>query len=134
MYKLLCGSICGSTEFIVSDWTEWSFCQEEERDSSDEEWDIAYAAMDPVAQLGWGHRRMVSAGGEDMVRDVFVAADAVHAAAMSAMDANKENDDHSGDNGLDGVGESAPMTVEGSVEADDGDFLEMEGMSGEYEK
>ena len=47
--------------------------------------------MDPVAQIGWANP---SGGapefGPRLVRDVFVAADAMHVNAMSSMDANSE--------------------------------------------
>lgn len=63
------------------------------RDSSDEEWDVAYAALDPIAQMGWGNRRQEANGVDvDLVRDVFVAADEMHDNAMSTMDGNTQVD------------------------------------------
>ena len=65
--------------------------QGEARDSSDEEWDAAYAAMDPIQQFGWRNRAPETFGvGANLVRDVFVAADEVHSNAMSVMDGNAE--------------------------------------------
>ena len=64
--------------------------QGEERDSSDEEWETAYAAMDPASQLGWRNRRgPIEGPGERLMRDIFEAADAVHSAAMSHMDGSR---------------------------------------------
>lgn len=64
--------------------------QGEDRDSSDEEWAAAYAAMDPIAQLGWRNRRGVGEGPADrLMRDVFDAADVVHEDAMSEMVASR---------------------------------------------
>ena len=58
--------------------------QGKERDSSDEEWENDYAAMDPILQLGWGNRRGVVKGPTtELVADVFVAADMLHLEAMS---------------------------------------------------
>lgn len=63
--------------------------QGEDRDSSDEEWEAAYAALDPIAQLGWRHHHdSASAVGAHLVRDVFVAADEMHNNAMSEMEGN----------------------------------------------
>ena len=60
--------------------------QGEDRDSSDEEWADAYARMDPISQLGWRNRRGDPPGpAEQLLRDVFEAADDVHLAAMSEM-------------------------------------------------
>ena len=57
--------------------------QNAERDSSDEEWDDAYAAMDPIAQYGWGTPgNALGDGTARLVRDVFVAGDMVHEAAL----------------------------------------------------
>ena len=68
--------------------------QGEERDSSDEEWEAAYAALDPLAQIGWGNRRAEAvAVGANLVRDVFVAADEMHDIAMSEMDGNTVMDE-----------------------------------------
>ena len=64
-------------------------CQGLERDNSDEEWEAAFAALDPIAQIGFLNRRGRVAGvGEHLVRDVFVAADTMHDNAMSEMDGN----------------------------------------------
>ena len=69
--------------------TQTYLCQGEERDSSDDEWDIAYAAMDPRSQLGWGNTHVeVEGPAAQLVRDVFVAADAMHDDAMSHMGGN----------------------------------------------
>ena len=58
--------------------------QGEERDSSDEEWAAAYVTMDPLLQLGWRNRRVgVEGPAEQLLRDVFDAADALHSDAMS---------------------------------------------------
>lgn len=67
--------------------------QGEDRDSSDEEWDAAYADLDPIAQLGWGHPQDNdrTVGGH-LLRDVFVAADAMHDNAMSEMEENTLSD------------------------------------------
>jgi hypothetical protein len=63
--------------------------QGEERDSSDEEWDADYAAMDPISQLGWGHKEVeVEGPAAQLVRDAFVASDAIHDVAMSHMGGN----------------------------------------------
>lgn len=60
-------------------------------DSSDEEWEAAYAALDPKDQIGWGNRRgQVAEVGANLVRDVFTAADQLHENAMSEMDGNSE--------------------------------------------
>ena len=111
-----------------------SLWQGEERDSSDEEWDNAYAAMDPAAQMGWGKRsgHSANAGSSEMVRDVFQAADVVHEEAMEAMDDNNvQQGDESVRNADDVAGETTPMTYEGSVESEGGGFGEMEGVEGE---
>jgi hypothetical protein len=68
-------------------------CQGLPRDSSDEEWEAAYASLDPVAQIGW--RNLPGEGhevGELLVRDVFEAADVMHDNAMSEMEGNTEVD------------------------------------------
>ena len=60
--------------------------QGEDRDSSDEEWAAAYASMDQISQLGWRNRRVgVDGPAEQLLRDVFEAADALHSDAMSEM-------------------------------------------------
>ena len=84
-------------------------------DSSDEEWANAYAAMDPVSQLGWGNRGMEVEGPTAMlVRDVFIAADVLHADAMSQMGGNTENGDESSDN-MEGSMEEHRMQSTGST-------------------
>lgn len=66
-----------------------SLWQDDERDSSDKEWDIAYAAMDLIAQLGWGNQRgEVEGPAAQLVRDVFVAANLLHKDAMSQIGGN----------------------------------------------
>lgn len=66
--------------------------QGEDIDSSDEEWAAAYAAMDRIAQLGWRNRRIGGDGpAEHLLRDVFQAADAVHADAMSEMEGSRQS-------------------------------------------
>lgn len=70
--------------------------QGEERDSSDEEWGNAYAAMDPASQLGWRHRRCAVEGpAEELMRDIMQTADVVHSAAMSDMVGSTNNDNGS---------------------------------------
>ena len=60
--------------------------QGEEQDNSDEEWENEYAAMDPILQLGGGNRRGVVEGlADELVADVFVAADMLHSKAMSQI-------------------------------------------------
>lgn len=68
--------------------------QGEDRDTSDEEWEAAYAALDPLEQIGFGNRRVgdTTAGG-NLVRDILAAADAVHDNAMSEMDGNTVMDE-----------------------------------------
>ena len=79
--------------------------QGEDRDSSDEEWDAAYAALDPREQMGWGNRRSEpTAVGANLVRDVLAAADELHENAMSEMDANTVVDEEIR---LDGAGDAA---------------------------
>lgn len=68
--------------------------QGEERDSSDEEWAAAYTSMDPISQLGWRNRRSgVEGAAEQLLRDVFGAADALHSDAMSEMGVSRHNDE-----------------------------------------
>lgn len=77
------GNIC--PVFMVGKW----YWQGEERDSSDEEWDSAYAAMDPISRLQSLHQNVDVAGPPDVpVRDVFVQSDAIHDAAMAEIAAN----------------------------------------------
>lgn len=76
---------------IVLRVTEFIMWQGEPKDSSDEEWEAAYAAMDPVAQIGWGnHAREGHQVGQQLVRDVFEAADEMHDNAMFEMEGNTE--------------------------------------------
>ena len=104
--------------------------QGEERDSSDEEWDSAYAAMDPIAQLGLGNRRVPARGGEELVRDVFAAADALHDEAMSEMAGNTQDNDAISGNGHAAAVDVSPMSPEGSVAAGGSGDADMEGVSG----
>ena len=63
-------------------------------DSSDEEWATAYAAMDPISQLGWRNRRgSIEGPAEQLMRDVLQAADVVHSDAMSEMGESGTNND-----------------------------------------
>jgi hypothetical protein len=65
--------------------------QGEDRDSSDEEWEAAYVALDLIAQIGWrGCRAALNSVGANLVRDVFVAADEMHESAMSEVDGNTQ--------------------------------------------
>jgi hypothetical protein len=66
-------------------------------DSSDEEWAAAYVTMDPLLQLGWRNRR-VGVGGhaEQLLRDAFDVADAVHEEAMSDSVGSRRNNDQEG--------------------------------------
>jgi hypothetical protein len=81
--------------------------QGEDRDSSDEEWDAAYVALDPTAQIGWrGCRAALNSVGANLVRDVFVAADEMHESAMSAVDGNTEVAPF-GEEGSDSEGEAS---------------------------
>jgi hypothetical protein len=71
--------------------------QGEERDSSDDEWGIAYAQMDPASQFGWRNRRGAAGGpAEQLLRDVFAAADELHSDAMSEMISSKHSADREG--------------------------------------
>ena len=73
--------MCSDTKMQI---TSTHLVQGEERDSSDEEWAVAYATMDPISQLGWRNRRGGAEGpAEQLMRDVMEAADAVHSDAMS---------------------------------------------------
>ena len=92
--------------------------QDEERDSSDEEWDNAYASMDPISQLGWGNRCVeVERGASQLVRDVFVAADMVHEDAMSEVgEFNHTEEEWRGNMEADGD-ESLQLGTEGSMYA-----------------
>ena len=74
--------------------TAMHYWQGEERDSSDEEWEAAYATLDPIGQLGWVNRMPPSnAVGPDLVRDVFTAADEMHDHAMSEMGGNTQSEE-----------------------------------------
>ena len=60
--------------------------QDQDWDSSDEEWEIANSGMDPLTRLHWGSMVGVDRrGAAQMVRDVLLAADVVHEDAMSEM-------------------------------------------------
>lgn len=49
--------------------------------------------MDPISQLGWRNRRGAIEGpGEQLLRDVFEAADVVHSDAMSEMVGSRNDD------------------------------------------
>lgn len=37
--------------------------QSKDMDNSDEEWENAYVALDPIFQLGWGSKRGLHMGG-----------------------------------------------------------------------
>lgn len=53
--------------------------------------------MDPISQLGWGHKQVeVEGPAAQLVRDVFVAADAMHDVAMSHMGGNSSIGDECG--------------------------------------
>lgn len=91
--------------------------QDGNRDSSDEEWDLAYAAMDPLAHLRMGSpRAAIDGAAHELLRDVFVAADAVHEDAMSEMGGNTNSNVHNSpnDNGVNmdhgGDDHTSPMT------------------------
>jgi hypothetical protein len=74
-----------------------SLVQGEERDSSDNEWAAAYVTMDPLHQLGWRNRRAGAEGpAEQLLRDVFDAADALHSEAMSDSVGSRRNNDEEG--------------------------------------
>ena len=78
--------------------------QGEERDSSDEEWETAYAAMEPLSQMGWRNRRRAVEGpGEQLMRDIFEAANEVHSAAMSDMVGSRDDDHVEAHVGVDGT-------------------------------
>lgn len=94
----------------------WIVWQGEARDSSDEEWEAAYAAMDPGYQSGWENRRReVNGVGDNLLRDVFVAADEVHGDAMSAMDWNTQEEEGGAPIAAGAEGEGASPCTEGSV-------------------
>lgn len=104
------------------------FWQGEERDSSDEEWEAAYAAMDPMAQIGWVHRiAEANAGGADVVRDVFVAADEMHDHAMSEMDGNTQSEEANWGVVDGGAEATSSQHTDGSAEHSDSEEAEMEG-------
>lgn len=93
--------------------------QGEDRDSSDEEWSSAYAALDPMSRIGWGNRSVqVNGGAAEMVRDAFLAADVMHEEAMSAMDGNEEDDQEIEQNGADVAQAGEPIATEGCLEAE----------------
>jgi hypothetical protein len=100
--------------------------QGEDRDSSDEEWAHAYANMDPVSQLGWRNRRGAGEGpAEQLMRDVFAAADEVHSNAMTEMVGGRDTDaaPHNGNDRTPDVGSMSPSIAEcrgpaSSVEVD----------------
>lgn len=102
--------------------------QGEDRDSSDEEWEAAYNALDPIAQLGWRNRRAeVNAVGGNLVRDVFVAADEMHENAMSQMEGNTVMEEGSQGSGAD-VGEAPTLSgMERSMDGDNSVNFDTEG-------
>lgn len=106
--------MCGIGQLRVTRWILW---QGEERDSSDEEWEVAYRALDPISQIAWPScRAEIHAVGTDLVRDVFAAADEMHDNAMSAVDGSTRTV-HETPDGVDGAGEaSATHCTEGSSE------------------
>lgn len=102
--------------------------QGEDRDSSDEEWETAYAALDPISQIGWGHRRTeVNAVGSHVVRDVFLAADELHEEAMSEMEGNTRMQEASRRDPIFSREACPSPSSEGAVQADDGMDVEVEG-------
>lgn len=104
--------------------------QGEERDTSDEEWDAAYAALDPIAQIGWVNRLAeADAVGADLVRDVFVAADEMHDHAMSEMGGNTQSEERDWGGGVDGGAASTSRRIDGSSQHSYSEEVEMEGMT-----
>ena len=104
--------------------------QGEDKDSSDEEWEAAYRAMDPVAQNGWAHRRgQATEVGANLVRDVFVAADTMHDAAMSEMDGNTPMEEGSEAVGAGAAEDSPPPCVGNQVDTLDCMEDELQGES-----
>lgn len=103
--------------------------QGEDKDSSDEEWDAAFAALDPVAQIGWANPSgRAPELGANLVRDVFVASDVMHVTAMSSVDANSEMEGVDYEEGGDAAGvDSAPARTEGTTVAEDSMDDESEG-------
>ena len=102
--------------------------QGEPRDSSDEEWEVAYTALDPAEQIGWGNRRgQMNEVGVPLVRDVFEAADELHEAAMSEMDGNTQLEDDIANVGADAVQDRAYFGRERSVDRIDGEDVAVEG-------
>lgn len=93
--------------------------QNDEWDSSDEEWANAYAAMDPMTQHGWGTpQNAIGNGTTRLVRDVFVAADRVHEAALLEMAAysNDEADNMDSTQHTEGDASEAGMQNQGCSE------------------
>lgn len=106
--RLMCevGRLVGNFRFLLRV-TGRHIVQGQERDSSDDEWDAAYAALDPIVQNGWRScRARLNRAGADLVRDVFAAADEMHDSAMSAVDGNTQVAPHTTD-GADSVGEAS---------------------------
>ena len=102
--------------------------QGEPRDSSDEEWEAAYAALDPVQQIGWRNRRgQTNEVGERLVRDVFEAADAVHEHAMSEVDGNTQVEDGNGNVGPGASQDQASQRMECSADPVDGEEVALQG-------
>ena len=102
--------------------------QDEERDSSDEEWDLAYAVMDPISQLRWGNRCNVVEGvTTTMVRDVFLAADMLHEDSMSEVGGSTHGDDESGGNAEGDGDDSSTSSTNSSMGTASSDENEEEG-------
>ena len=72
--------------------------------------------MDPVGHIAWRNRADSNMGTAHMVRDALTAADAMHQAAMSGMDANIGDEGEFGGN-IESVGdETAPLATDDSAE------------------
>lgn len=105
--------------------------QGEDRDSSDEEWDAAFAALDPISRIGWANTTgRAPEFGAHLVRDVFVAADELHVNAMSSIDGNTAVDGMDCEDAADDAGvESRTGGTEGAADAGDNVDDESEGQS-----
>lgn len=110
-------------------WIIWGHVwQGEERDSSDEEWEAAYNALDAIAQIGWGNRRVAqSSVAAHLVRDVYVAADEMHDQAMSEMEGNTLVEEESPGVGAGAEEDTSSPCTEWSVHPVDSMEQEMEG-------
>jgi hypothetical protein len=108
--------------------TAMHYWQGEERDTSDEEWEAAYAALDPIAQIGWVNRLAeANAVGADLVRDVFVAADEMHDHAMSEMDGNTQSEEINWAGDVAGGEATTSSRTDGSNHPSDSEEVDMEG-------